>query len=195
MYLDSSKLCSWKRRHGRGDWSQCRLAGGCIDRRRKNGENLILRRRSQDVSMIEKWRMADWDKRLCLAFEGWLIITGQQIREAGEENGWMDRTADKWAWLGRCADTRWMVCGHGCIWVVALYIREAFHCRISARDKPTIPAGKEMCDQSCVSLSINCFPDKILQISTQPRASEICTNPLLHCLVHQGQGFSLSHFS
>lgn len=50
-----------------------------------------------------------------------------------------------------------MVCGHGYIWAVALYITEDLHCRISGRDKNTIPAGKEMCDRPGVSLSINTF--------------------------------------
>lgn len=59
-----------------------------IGRGFKNIQDVIYAGGPEMVSVIMKWRMVDWDKRLCLAFEGWLIMTGQQIRGAGEsENG------------------------------------------------------------------------------------------------------------
>jgi len=52
-------------------------------------------------------------------------------------DGKKERWVDKLAWLDRRVDTRWMMCGHGYIWVVTLHITVAFPCRLSGRDKST----------------------------------------------------------
>lgn len=44
---------------------------------------------------------------------------------------WKERWVDKLARLGRCAETRWIVCGHGYSWAVTLYITVPFHRGIS----------------------------------------------------------------
>lgn len=139
----SSKHRGTKRRRGRA--TTC----GCNHNNATTCNHLRTHARLDGRGEHIQWRMLDWDKRRGVAFERWLITTRQQIRGA-----WMDRCADKWAWLDR-----WMMCGHGYIWPVALHIIEPFDCRISGRDKKN-SSGRGECDRPGVLPSINCFPDK-----------------------------------
>ena len=81
------------------------------------------------------------------------------------------------AWSGRCADTWWMVCG---------YTDMSGRSHFTEQKLSTGRSQAEINDNSSgrpgavwtvgVLTSINCFPDKTIQISEQPKASEILTD-------------------